>query len=165
MFFSTGVSTVVFAVALYIASDSAPFYSSSIFVADFVNGLSWCLAGFACSPERRHVVMAFLASILTDGETQNAAAVAALLGGCKAGESFELATERFRSISFADLEEADFIDNREAEGKSNTLFKKTVLAKLGACDAFISHSWYGPIHLWNRPIPPLCVTNYTKAIT
>ena len=61
-----------------------------------------------------------------EGEANSAATMAALLGENKASYSLQLAKERFRCISFKDLSEEDFAENKEASGKMNTLFGITV---------------------------------------
>ena len=91
-------------------------------------------------------MMAFLASINSKDECAAAACVAALVGNRNAHDSLNLAKDRFRSISFDQLDENDFIKSKEDANAQNTLFSRTEDAKLGRCDAFMSHSWYDDGH-------------------
>jgi len=68
---------------------------------------------------------------------QAAAGIAGLVGFCSTEEALELAMQRFRSISLAELRYEDIADNRP----DTDLFARSMPTKLTQCDAFISHSW------------------------
>ena len=70
---------------------------------------------------------------------QEAAAVAALLGGGSASTALALGQELFRSLPLSALREADL-----GTSKNTGLHEKTMRATLGEVDAFMSHSWSDP---------------------
>ena len=70
---------------------------------------------------------------------QEAAAVAALLGGGSASTALALGQELFRSLPLSALTEADL-----GTSKNTGLHEKTIRATLGEVDAFMSHSWSDP---------------------
>ena len=72
-------------------------------------------------------------------QQQCSSAIAALLSG-EATEVLQLAAKRFRTISFAELTADDLATNVAAAD----LRARTVPAKLGHCDIFLSHSWHDP---------------------
>ena len=67
---------------------------------------------------------------------QEAAAIAALIGGRSPMRALELAAARFRVLPLKSLTAADLSTNEDTG-----LFPRTELAPLGECDAFVSHSW------------------------
>ena len=69
-------------------------------------------------------------------EQQQAASVAALVGGRNARQALDMATRRFRVLPLDVLAASDLQTNDDTG-----LFAKTESATLGTCDAFISHSW------------------------
>ena len=83
---------------------------------------------------------------------QQAAAVAALLGGkCAAATMLRLSKGSFRALPIDALTRAEFVDN----APDPALHAKTVPARLGAVDAFVSHSWsddgdakFDRLHTW-----------------
>jgi len=74
---------------------------------------------------------------LRHSEEQAAAGIAGLVGGCSVSRALGEAEERFRKVLVRDITFDDILDNHPRP----ELFSKSVPAKLGSCDAFISHSW------------------------
>ena len=71
------------------------------------------------------------------GEQQQAAAVAALVGGSNPIKVLAMGADRFRTLPLDAIAEADLLTNQDTG-----LHQKTTLAELGSADAFISHSWH-----------------------
>ena len=72
-------------------------------------------------------------------DEQEAAAVAALLGGGSVEQALKLGQELFRSLPLSALTQEDLELNTDSG-----LYEKTTQAKLGEPDAFVSHSWSDP---------------------
>lgn len=139
---SFGVVFTIYAIIFHAMGDSVSWYENEMFQSQIFLGANSVFAAFVFSDQRRGVIMAYLTSILAAGEAQSAAAIAALLGGQNATQSFSLAKESFRSICFTDLSVEDFAKNTEDANSKNQLHEKTTKTILGKCDAFISHSWH-----------------------
>lgn len=137
----SGVFILLLAIVLHAVGDLAPFYASHFFPAHLVESISRILLFFVFTDERRGKIKAFLTSISTKDETKSAASVAALLGNINAERGLAMAKDKFRSISFQDLSEEDLLLNTDSKDESNNLYSKTLQARLGSCDVFISHSW------------------------
>ena len=75
-----GVCTIAFGSALHAAGEKAAFHSGGQFVSEIVMGVSWIISSYAFNDDNRRFFMAFLTAVNTEGETQSAACVAALLG-------------------------------------------------------------------------------------
>jgi len=66
-----------------------------------------------------------------------AATIASFVGGHSTGESLHAASGRFLVLPVAKMREEDLASNVAAAD----LRSRTQRAKLGECDAFLSHSW------------------------
>ena len=76
------------------------------------------------------------------GEQEEAAAIAALVGGAKPGLVLERAAKVFRALPASQLHAADLADNSQSgEVEGLTLHERTVQANLGDVTVFLSHSW------------------------
>jgi len=73
----------------------------------------------------------------THKEKLAAAGLAGLIGNCNVGQMLEEAVQNFRCIPWASLSPKVLLDNKAAK----ELGGLAQPAKLGHCDAFISHSW------------------------
>ena len=87
--------------------------------------------------QRCHVWVKALAD---RGEHSEAAGVAALMGKYGPAKTLKIAKGSFRGIGFGSLCETDFDDNAARW----ELSASTVKSRLGAVDAFLSHSWKDP---------------------
>ena len=85
--------------------------------------------------QRCHVWVKALAD---RGEHSEAAGVAALMGKYGPAKTLKIAKGSFRGIGFGSLCETDFDDNAARW----ELSASTVKSRLGAVDAFLSHSWH-----------------------
>jgi len=93
----------------------------------------------ACSPSlHRRAHGCLRRQYDTRKKMRAATGVAALLGGLSMPEILSQARARFRCIDLSEVHEADIADNRP----NAALFLKSRATALGACDAFISHSWH-----------------------
>ena len=91
----------------------------------------------ATGPAIRSKIHASLGRLTQTKEERGAAAVAALVGRMNRSRVMSLATNRFRVLPWRVLTLDHFATN--ADSGLNLL---TESAPLGACDAFISHSWH-----------------------
>ena len=73
-------------------------------------------------------------------EAREAAGIAALMGKYGVSKTLSVAKNNFRGIDFTCLNEIDFEQNEDV----NKLHEKTSKMRLGAVDAFMSHSWKDP---------------------
>ena len=83
-------------------------------------------------------------------EQQQAAAIAALVGGAAPEKALQAARAHFRVLPLNQLAESDL-----ASSADTGLHERTQHARLGECDAFLSHSWrddgtakYAALHEW-----------------
>lgn len=93
-----------------------------------------------CNPDFQERVQTWFAKTVKVQSMQtSAASIAALVGQgkCSAKTALSSASERFRSIRICDLTFEDLADRTP----NPKLFERSVPAKLGDCDAFVSHSW------------------------
>ena len=72
----------------------------------------------------------------TGSAAQEAAAVAALLGGGSVDDALKTGKQRFRALPLSKLELADLMSNEDTG-----LYQRTVEANYGEVDAFVTHSW------------------------
>ena len=86
---------------------------------------------------------------------QEAATVAALVGGGSAERALAEGAKRFRALPITELAEADLQTNTDGA----VLHAKTVEAKLGDVESFISHSWsddggqkFGALQTWRAEV-------------
>ena len=99
--------------------------------------VSYALAGFAFRPANRGRIRRFLGSLGAKGSSeQEAAAIAALVGGRSPAETLALATSKFRMLTTDQLEISDLTSS-----KDTGMYARTKPAALGECAAFLSHSW------------------------
>jgi len=97
----------------------------------------WLLAGLTFTPANRGRIRRFLGSLGAKGSSeQEAAAIAALVGGRSPAETLSLATSKFRMITTDQVDVYDL-----ASSKDTGLYARTKPAALGECAAFLSHSW------------------------
>ena len=74
-------------------------------------------------------------------EAEEAAAVAALVGGSDPDAALERASKLLRCLPASQLHAADLADNTTAPSEGPTLRARTVPAAMGEVTAFLSHSW------------------------
>ena len=74
-------------------------------------------------------------------EAEEAAAVAALVGGSAPEAALERATKLLRSLPASRLRAADLTDNMAAPPAGPPLHARTEPAVMGEVAAFLSHSW------------------------
>ena len=111
-------------------------------------------AAVGLTPTNRGRVHRWIGGLGKSGSAQQeAASVAALIGGSgrTAASALAEAQLRFRALPVASLREEELVDNTP----SPATFEKTVLAKMGEVDGFVSHSWsddgsakYARLHEW-----------------
>ncbi len=101
-------------------------------------GVVFLVCALVITPANRGRFLRRLGQIGKAGdEQQQAAAVAALVGGSRPGQVLELGASRFRTLPLDAIAEADLLTNQDTG-----LHAKTAHAKLGSADAFVSHSWH-----------------------
>ena len=112
---------------------------------------SMLLAALALTPANRGRVLRRLGELLSTHGTKEQAVVAALLGKKGAAATLATATDRFRAVRLADLTREELADSTP----DPAMHQKTVAAKLGEVDAFVSHSWsddgnakFDQLHEW-----------------
>lgn len=99
------------------------------------------LAVILPSPERRGDVVRWLGAMgRSNVKEQEAASVAALLGGKSVSEALVLAVQHFRALPLGALTKEEMANNRP----DPAMHAKTTKADLGAVSAFVSHSWSDP---------------------
>ena len=99
--------------------------------------VTYALAGFTFKPANRGRIRRFLGSLGAKGSSeQEAAAIAALVGGRSPAETLALATSKFRMLTTDQLEISDLTSS-----KDTGMYARTKPAALGECAAFLSHSW------------------------
>jgi len=98
---------------------------------------SWILMSTITTKGVRDRVHALLQDLLTAGEANAAAGVAALVGQLSPEEALKLGHENFRALPFEAMDSETFSSNKETKG----LYEATEKCELGDVDAFLSHSW------------------------
>ena len=99
--------------------------------------LSCFLSGLISSPSNRGRLRRRLGGLGARGSAeQEAAAIAALIGGRSPAAALNLATRAFRVLPLEQLSASDLASNEDTG-----MYARTRQAELGACDAFLSHSW------------------------
>ena len=102
-----------------------------------IHAVSYALAAFTFKPANRGRIRRFLGSLGAKGSSeQEAAAIAALVGGRSPTETLALATSKFRMLTTDQLEISDLTSS-----KDTGMYARTKPAALGECAAFLSHSW------------------------
>uniref|UniRef100_A0A7S4EW07 TIR domain-containing protein n=1 Tax=Chrysotila carterae TaxID=13221 RepID=A0A7S4EW07_CHRCT len=133
--FIIGTVELTALVALWIVDNDFP--GSPVFAFLTVMGiLDLLLASVFLYDKVRGHVHEYLCSLVLEREAQQAAAVAALIGGIDASQALTLARRCFRALPFDELREADLLSNSDTG-----LHSRTVAVQLGECDVFLSHSW------------------------
>ena len=74
-------------------------------------------------------------------KAEEAAAVAALIGGSDPDAALERASKLFRCLPAGRLHAADLANNTTAPSAGPTLYERTEPAAMGEVTAFLSHSW------------------------
>jgi len=109
---------------------------SSLTVWHLVVVLAYSMTSFLMSQQRFYrLLQSWLMS--RGGAAAAAASVASMLGNKRADEVLTLARENFRTVPCDRIRKEDLLDNRP----NSDLAKCAKRARLGHCDAFLSHSW------------------------
>ena len=141
--FVSGCGWLLATVMRFIFSSTDPtarnYYQEGRLPQQIITCMAFFIFAFCCTPPVRNFVRGILAgsSGAAAQEASMAASVSAVIGGGDVKACLEEATKVFRSISFDELSESDFDSNSAAV----ELNMKAAAAKLGAIDAFLSHSW------------------------
>ena len=101
------------------------------------------LASLVLTPAFRGAFHRWLGALgKSDSQQQEAASIAALIGGSgqTAATALTLARQNFRGVPVKSLTIEELMDNKP----SQLLFDKTIPARLGDVAAFVSHSWSDP---------------------
>ena len=102
-----------------------------------VAGVVMLICGAASNSWLRGRFHRFLGSLgHSDSEEQQAATVAALIGGVDAATALERAARTFRALPLSAVREEDLTNNNDTG-----MHARTMEAKLGEVDGFVSHSW------------------------
>ena len=97
------------------------------------------LCAVFATPRNRGRFHRFLGSLgRSESSEQEAATIAALIGGGEPDKTLAMGSARFRSLDPARLSASDLDSNSDKEGR---LFAMTERATLGEVDCFLSHSW------------------------
>jgi len=131
---------IIVTIVTHAASDDPPAMVDTI--AWLITAAALCLFGPVLFRHRnRQRIQSFFGNLGTRLEARSeanaAAAVACMVGGRPLKEVMSLARSSFRVLPFAALSESDFTSGSTDTG----LGQSTRAAKLGECDAFLSHSW------------------------
>jgi len=104
-----------------------------------------CCATVVLHRRVRGAALAALSRLGATREERNAAVVASLcsMGQLSRAELLPLAEANFRAIRFDRLKREDLASALGSEGGGG-LAARTQPCSLGACDAFLSHSWHDP---------------------
>ena len=119
-----------------------------------VYSVCFILCSLMSTPANRGRVHRFLGSLGAKGsQQQQAASIAALVGGVNPMMALANAETRFRILPLDSLTQNDLTDS-----KDTGLNKRTKSSKLGECDAFMSHAWcddgvakYASLQEWAKP--------------
>ena len=119
-----------------------------------VYSFSFILCSLVSTPANRGRVHRFLGSLGAKGsQQQQAASIAALVGGVNANIALANAEKRFTILPLGSLTQADLTSSMDTG-----LNKRTKHAQLGECDAFMSHAWcddgvakYASLQEWAKP--------------
>ena len=142
-------------IAALFAANSLPFGIVGIFeegsdslgaVANMTAGVCALLLVFLFRPAiRRWMHATIFDKLHVDDKSRAAAMVAAMAGGISSSRALELASANFRVIGFDQLSQEDFDTNETVDGYHVASSEwRTRRVALGACDAFVSHSWRDP---------------------
>ena len=130
-----GAIILTFTIALAVL-DAAPSYVT--WGGFFPMGLAWLIVWpLAYSPPVRRAFVAWLGRIGSHGEERQAAAVAGLIGTISPSKALSTARASFYGLPFSQLTVDDLASNTDTN-----LNQRTRKVALGACDAFMSHSWH-----------------------
>ena len=92
------------------------------------------------SPPVRRAVLAWLGRLGSRGEERQAAAVAAFMGEIGPAKALSLGKKNFVGLKWKSFTQDD-LSNTDLAAKTG-LRNRTFKLRLGACDAFLSHSWH-----------------------
>ena len=109
------------------------------------------LLALSFTPRNRGRIHRWLGQLGSKGAAdQEAATVAAMLGGGSAHEALQQGARRFRALMLSSLTEHDLMSNTDTN-----LFERTMKVGLGETSGFISHSWsdagpakFAALHRW-----------------
>lgn len=122
------------------------YYSIAVAASCHVVSSEWCWVlggsialGVVRQPELRQNLQARCLKVLEGRKaTASAAGIAALVGRRSAKDALAMAKARFRHIGLSQLTIEDLANN----APDPALFLRSSSARLGECDAFVSHSWH-----------------------
>ena len=136
-----GTSTVAFTTASVVAVPS--FSGLPSVPSTFAFSATLLLCAALATPRNRGRLHRKLGRLGESGtEREEAAAVAALVGGADPNVTLQLATSLFRCLPAFQLHASDLTDNKATGGsKGPTLHERTQPATMGNVTAFVSHSW------------------------
>ena len=130
----TSVPPAAYVICAALAPDFGHDVDSGLFI---LYAVSYALAGFTFKPANRGRIRRLLGSLGGKGSSeQEAAAIAALVGGRSPAETLALATSKFRMLTTDLLAPSDLTSS-----KDTGMYARTTHVALGECAAFLSHSW------------------------
>ena len=94
----------------------------------------------ALSPPARRAFVAWLGRLGSAAEERKAAAVAAFMGEIGPEKALDLGKKSFVGLKWKSFTQDD-LSNTDLAAKTG-LRNRTIKLRLGACDAFLSHSWH-----------------------
>lgn len=112
-----------------------------------VMAIVWPLA---LSPPARRASVAWLGRLGSAAEERKAAAVAAFMGEIGSEKALALGKQSFVGLRWKSFTAAD-LSNTDLAAKSG-LRSRTMKLRLGACDAFLSHSWHARRWCFEPPL-------------
>ena len=120
---------------------------------DLLLAVSFLTVGLVFTPATRGSVHRWLGSLggKLGNQTQEAAAVASLLGTRSAAETYQIASKTFRALRLGELTREEL----ENSAPDPAMHAKSTAAALGTVQAFVSHSWsddgaakFDALHQW-----------------
>ena len=121
------------------AAQSSQYARDSDFRGDLACIAMFWLCVLLTSPRRRQQLHARIAGLHTQAEAGEAASIAALIGTRSTKDVLALAHANFKALPFGVLSLEHF-----ASSQDTGLHRHALKSRLGAVDAFISHSWHDP---------------------
>ena len=137
-----GFSVAIFMIpAAFLGIYPNVFFESPISTYCIVHLIHWWLVAIFATPRNRGLVNKWINRLVAtrtkgDNVEEEAAVVAALVGGGSAESALEEGAARFRALPLCILSEADL----QSSGDSG-LHAKTMPVQLGDVHGFVSHSW------------------------
>ena len=128
----------------YIVADNWYYSATNLLIAHLAYSVTALLVAALATPRNRGRIRRLLGRLGGRGtEAEEAAAVAALLGGNAPAAALERAARLLRCLPASRLHAADLADGMTAAppAAGPTLHARTVPAAMGQVTAFLSHSW------------------------